>query len=115
MAKTEVHGGAFEPQMDAKIAEIEVNKDEVDMKRAKEPQAEEGEKGLDPIQVQQGRREDLEYMSRHCRSSSLVLGKGPIGQKKDDVGNELDVGWRRETSSRDEKDPRTTGSRRGHR
>ena len=40
LGRTEVHGGSFEPR----------------------PQAEEGAEVLDPIQMQRGRREELEHM-----------------------------------------------------
>ena len=43
--------------MDAEVAEVEVNQEELHMEEADEPHAE-----LDPIQIQHQRREELEYM-----------------------------------------------------
>ena len=47
----------------AEIAEVEVNEEDLDMDGASELQAS-GKQELDPMQVQQGRREEREYMTK---------------------------------------------------
>ena len=55
----------------AETAEVNVNEEDLDMEGASGLQAEEREQELDPIQLQKGRREGLEYMPKTLQMFEL--------------------------------------------